>query len=274
MTDDIRKSLPPMGAIEFAIGMALRYFFFGLRLVLTWAVLFLPVLALAWFAMFGGTAPDISAPRPLEIAVMAAFAAAALFATFSIAVNWHRRVLLDERPRGLGWVRLDRVVWRYVFGLLLIILVMGLYAGAAYGVAALAAPALAPQLGPAAKPVAIVTAVLLGLSALFTLYRLSSWLAAIAVGDRGYTLKAAWRTTRRNRFAYLGFTFWLLFTLALAGGLGAGAFLAQQAFPEPWVKAAAFVFIGLLGWLSIFLVATVPASHYRHFALTAEEGGR
>ena len=172
-------------------------------------------------------------------------------------MNWHRRVLLGETPRRLQWVRLDGVMWRYLLGFVLVLLVLALYAGAAFGITMLTAPAIPPELGPAAKPLSFAPAVLVGLSGLFTFYRLSSWLAAIAVEDRDYSLKTAWTVTRRNRIRYLGFTFWLLFTLAIAGGIGAGAYFAQQILPQPWVKPAAFTLMALLAWLAMFFLATV-----------------
>jgi hypothetical protein len=266
MTDTPRRSLAPMEAIEFAIAAVFRHFFFGLGLALSWLVLLSPLIALAWFAAFRNGVPEFKALPPAAMAGLALLALGVLLASFSIAVNWHRRVLLGETPRRLQWVRLDGVMWRYVLGFLLILIVLGLYAGAAFGITTLATPALEPQLGPAARPLGIVFAVLLGLSALFTFYRLSSWLAAIAVQDRDYTLKAAWTATRKNRLAYLGFTFWLLFTLAIAGAIGAGAFFAQQTLPQPWVKPAAFALMGIIGWLCLFLLATVAAGHYRCFA--------
>jgi hypothetical protein len=193
-----------------------------------------------------------------------------LLASFSIAVNWHRRVILGETPRRLQWVRLDGVMWRYLLGFLLILIVLGLYAGAAFGITTLAAPALEPQLGPVAKPLGMALAILLGLSALFTFYRLLSWLAALAVQDRDYTLKAAWTATRKNRLAYLGFTFWLIFTLAIAGAIGAAAFFAQASVPQPWLKPVAFAVIGIIGWVAMFLITTVAAGHYRCFSAMAK----
>ena len=90
-------------------------------------------------------------------------------------------------------------------------------------------------------------------------------LAALAAGDRDYTLATAWRRTKANRIAYLAYTFWLLFSLAIIGGLGAGAFFAQQSLPQPWVKPVAFGMIGLLAWLALLLVHSVPAALYRAF---------
>jgi hypothetical protein len=266
MTDTTRRSLAPMEAIEFAIAAVFRHFFFALGLALSWLVLLLPLGALAWFLALRNGVPDIKALPPAAMAGLALLAAGVVLASLSIAVNWHRRVLLGEKPRGLQWVRLDRVMWRYAGGFLLILIVLGVYAGAAFGVSVLAAPALEPQLGPAAKPLGMALAILLGLSALFTFYRLLSWLAALAVQDSDYTLKAAWTATRKNRLAYLGFTFWLIFTLGVAGAIGAGAFFAQASLPQPWVKPVAFAVMGLLAWLCLFLLATVAAGHYRCFS--------
>lgn len=266
MTDTTRRSLPPMEAIEFSIAAVFRHFFFGIRLALGWLILLLPLLALAWFMAFRNGPPDFKALNGGQIAALAALGVGVLLASFSIAVNWHRRLLLDEKPRRLRWVRLDGVVWRYLFGFVLLLVVLAIYAGAAYGLAVLAPPELEPKLGPAAKPVGMALAVLFGLSALFTFYRLSSWLGGIAAGDSAYTLGTAWKATAKNRLAYLGFTFWLIFTLAIAGAIGAGAFFAQQMLPQPWVKPAAFALMAVLAWMAMFFITSIAASHYRAFA--------
>lgn len=268
MSETVRRTLAPMEAIEFAIAAAFRHFFFALRLVVGWAIVLLPLAALAWFVVFRNGMPDWKALSPGAMAALGVLGLGVLLALFSIAVNWRRRILTGEKPRRLGWVRLDGAVWRSIAALALILAVLALYAAAAYGLAVMAPPALEPKLGPAAKPLGIVLAVLFGLSALFTFFRLSSWLAGKAVADPSYTLGTAWKATRRNRFAYLGFTFWLLFTLAIAGGIGAGAFFAQQAMPDPWVKTAAFILMGLVAWLALFFLASIPASHYRAFSGT------
>jgi hypothetical protein len=267
MTVPDRRPLPPMEAIEFAIDAVFRHFFFGLRLALGWAIVLLPLAGLAWFLGFrNGPPADWHALPPQTLAGLGLLGLGVLLASFSIAVSWHRRLLLDESPRGLRWLRLDGVMWRYLFGWLVLLVAMGLYGAAGFAVATKGPPALAASLGPAAKPVCIAAAVLLGLSALFTLYRLLSWLAGIAVGDRDYRFGVARRATKGNRIRYLFFTFWLLFTLAIAGAMGAGAFFGQKALANPWVTIAAFVFIGVLAWMALFLITSVAPSHYRFLA--------
>ncbi len=257
--------LPPMTALEFAIASTFRHFFFGLALALIWALLLAPLAVAGYYLALQEGPLDVSAPKPMAIAAAAVIAVALLLAVFSISVNWHRRLVLNERPRRLAWIRLNGVVWRYLFACLFVLGIVVMIAAAAYASATLL-PAAVPQLGAAARPVGIALAVLLGFSALFTWYRLSSWLPAVAVEDRDYTFGKAWKMTRRNRIAYLSYTFWLVFTLAIAAALGAGAFFAQQALNDTYVTAAAFAFLGVVAWLAMFLILTIATSHYYHFS--------
>jgi hypothetical protein len=260
-----RRSLPPMGAIEFAIEKAFRHFFFALGLLIGWAILLLPLAALAWYLGFRNGVPDVRALPPAALGALGLLGIGVLLAGFSIETNWNRRILLDERPSFLGRWRVDGVVWRYAAGVVLMLLILAVYAGAGFAVMTAAVPALTPHLGPAAQPAGIVVSVLIGLSCLFTLYRLLSWLAALTVGDRDYSLLTARCATQKNRWAFLAFTFWLLFSLAVAGGIGAGAFFAQQHLPQPWVKPAAFALIAVTGWLALLVIHSVPAALYRAF---------
>ena len=267
-----RSSLAPMEATEFAIEKAFRHYLFALGLLISWAVLLLPLLALVWYTVFRDGMPDLKALPPATMGALALLGLGVLLASFSIETNWNRRILLDERPSLIGRWRLDAPVWRYAMGVVVMLVVLALYAGAGAAVMMAAVPQLATSLGATARPLGIVATVLIGLSGLFTFYRLMSWLAGLSVGERDYGLATAWRTTRGNRFAFLGFTFWLLFTLAILGGLGAGAYFAQQSLPLPWVKPAAFAVIALLGWLALLVIHSVPAALYRAFRASAHCG--
>lgn len=260
-----RRSLPPMAAIEFAIDKAFRHCVFAAGLAMGWSLALLPLAALAWFAAFRNRVPDMRSLPPAAMAALGLLALGVLLACLSMGVNWNRRILLGERPRVLRRWRLDGPVWRYLGGVLLVLVVLAAYAGACAAVMTAAVPALAPKLGALAAPAGIAVTALIGLSGLFTAYRLLSWLPGLATGADGYGLATAWRRTRSNRWAFLAFTFWLLFTLAIAGGIGAGAFLAQQSLPQPWVKPAAFTVIGLVAWLALLFLHSVPAALHHAF---------
>ncbi|MEY3080757.1 MAG: hypothetical protein RJA94_742 [Pseudomonadota bacterium] len=260
-----RSSLPPMGATEFAIEKAFRHYGFALGLLIGWAALLLPLVALAWYVALRDGMPDIRSLSPAAIGALGLLGVGALLASFSIEVNWNRRILLDEPPRGLLRWRLDGVVWRYMAAVLLLLAILAIHIAAGFAVMTAAVPAMTAHLGAAARPLCIAVTVLIGLSAFFSLYRRMSWLAALALGDRDYTVRTAYRVSRGNRIAFLAFTFWLLFSLAVVGALGAGAFFAQQSLPQPWVKLVAWVVIAGLVWLALLIVHSVPAALYRVF---------
>ncbi len=258
--------LPPMTALEFAIANTFRHFFFGLGLALLWLIVLLPFIVAAYLFGLRNGPPDLNALPPAAMVSFAVLGVAAFLASISIAVNWHRRLILDQKPKGLAWIRLNGVVWRYLFCFLFIAAVVGAAAAAVFAVQTYAVPALEPKLAAAAKPVGIGISVLLGLFGLFTWYRLSTLLPAIATGDKDYSFGTAWKATRNNRARFLGFTFWLLFSLAIAGGIGAGAFFGQQALNNTYATAAAFALIAALAWLTLFFVTSIATSHYRCFA--------
>ncbi|MGL6183384.1 MAG: hypothetical protein ACRC2G_14510 [Aestuariivirga sp.] len=257
------RKLPPMSALEFAIHRSFSNFLFGLRLLLGWLILQLPLLAALHYGVFQGVMPDPSAPTPRLYAAAAALGLFNLIASISFSVNWHRRLLLSESPRGLGWFRLDGVVWRYLFRFVIIGIIVALIAGVATAV--MQTLAAGELLGPAGRSVGIAVAVILGLFALFAWYRLSSALPAVAVDNKEYGLAAAWRATRRNSLRYLGFTFWLIFALAIGNGLSGGAFAAQEALKNPWLTAGAGVLAVFFSLLTIFVTSSIATSHFYFF---------
>ena len=145
-------------------------------------------------------------------------------ASFSIAVNWHRRVLLGEKPAppgaGCGSTAL---VWRYI----------AWFRAAAPGAGTLWRCCLwsgdhsrrsrswLRSSAPPPSPWASRSPVLFGLSALFTFYRLSE----LARGHRRrMTGPTRWappgRATRKNRVAYLVLHLLAHLHAGIAGAVG------------------------------------------------------
>lgn len=261
---DLRK-LPPMAALEFAIEQAFRRFFFGVRLIIGWLIICAPLFGAAYTLAFQNGPPDPQHLEPPVIGAVVFICVAGVMAAMSISVNWHRRILLDEKPTGLLWFRLDGVVWRYLGNVIVILVVLGLFGMAAGAAIKLGVPAMEPKLAQAAKPIGTAASGVIGLLALLASYRLSIKLPAVAAGNRQFGFGAAWRATRKNTGRYLGFTFWLVFTLAIGGAIAGGAVFAQQKLANPWITAGAFGLSGVIGLLSLFALMTVATSHYRFF---------
>ena len=198
MPDMSRRRLPPMGAIEFAIGAAFRNFFFGIRLILVWSVPMAILWALIWYLALRHLQVDFGALRPSALKVtepsewrslvlaalnslrssdwvaLGALVVGGQLSAFSFAVNWQRKLLLSEQPRGWYWLRLDGLVWRYAAGQVFTQIILGFYGYALQSVVFYDWAALPPQLAEHKTALMITVAVLIGFSALFTSYRLVS----------------------------------------------------------------------------------------------------
>ena len=135
----------------------------------------------------------------------------------SIAVAWHRLLLLDEQDPSALYMRLDRLVWSY-FGMAVFIYVVSLapvfvpwglaqIVKATAGLGAEGSPEQQPVwiylLSPRGNPLipflqTIAIMVFLGLSA-----RLGIVLPAKALARAGFTLKRVWEATRGHSWGLL-----------------------------------------------------------------------
>lgn len=116
-----------------------------------------------------------------------------VFALASIAVLWHRKILLDETSDASFPFRLDRPVWRYIGYFILISLVLLVPAMIATGVAA-ATGLLGGSLIYLAGVIGAIALVFLLIASL----RLSIVLPAVSVGREGFGIAHAWEVTRGN----------------------------------------------------------------------------
>jgi hypothetical protein len=147
-----------------------------------------------------GVPPQIS--RPIEMTVLSnAAGLAVMIAGVSIAVAWHRRILLDERPGFSGSNIVTRALWRYVgAGLAIFLISIGPAMLIALPVLLLVAPAgtpIAPQQG-AQFPLLMLLIVALYVAGFAAMLRLSMLLPARAIGNAGLTFEQAWNRSRGN----------------------------------------------------------------------------
>jgi hypothetical protein len=136
-----------------------------------------------------------------------------MLGTTSIAVAWHRRIILGEQPGLSGDNIATTALWRYVgicvvFGLMCYLPIL-LASAPVLLVLGLVAPGYQPS------GVAITSAVLILLVfyivAISIVLRLSVLLPARAVGDLALTFRQAWRRTRGNTWRM----FWGLIACSL-----------------------------------------------------------
>ena len=187
------QKLPVLLAIKHALKAVIHFRGAGIRIGLPWT------LALAAFStldliLFGAADftnsnnANVMSFRPTDMII----AALSMVAFSSIAVNWHRYILLDEVTASEKILRLDRPVWKYVGRTLLIMLI-------------------------AIVPLVILSTVLLAafpaLSAILAfpffaagiyIMRASIALPATALGRSDFGIKAALQATRDNNLQFSG----------------------------------------------------------------------
>ena len=150
-----------------------------------------------------GLPPQI--PKATEMELLSYLAnILVLFAGVSIAVAWHRLLILNERPGFSGSNVRTQNVWRYT-GMAIVIFLIGFLPAAV--VLFLTFFFLAPSTAghpPSAGSFAMIPVILV-LYAVGTAVglRLSLLLPARAVGNPGLTFKQAWNRTRGNTWRLL-----------------------------------------------------------------------
>jgi hypothetical protein len=140
----------------------------------------------------------MAASKPVETIVLQIVANLVfIFAGVSIAVAWHRRLILEERPGLSGSNVASKSLWRYVrmglaIGLVVIVPTMVL----SLPMFLLSSPVVA---GGAPRFLMLLPVIFLLFLAAFAVFlRLSLLLPARAVGDLDLTFKETWKRTRGN----------------------------------------------------------------------------
>jgi hypothetical protein len=184
-----------------------------------------------------------------------------LFASASIAVNWHRYILLDEVPQGWARLRTDNTVWRYFGNTLLIALRVAFTAIPAYLLGGLLAWALG-KVGVILL-VFIIVAVLVW--TVVTSYRLSIKLPAIALQRTDFTMANALEVSQGNFWQILGLA--ILFLVAAIGifVLIMLLSLVQQKTGSEVFMALVFGVQVVANWIVTIMGVTLFTSLYGYF---------
>ena len=174
---------------------------------ISWLWLALAILtSLVEWSSISGTVADAgreSRPHiPIEISVFVGLSNFFLMLSpFSIAVAWHRRIILDEQPRFSGSNVFTKSLWYYIGAGILITLTAWLPIVLIFLITAVFSMLLkvaGTQLGPRGGHFVVPPILVVYLMSIAIVLRLSLLLPARAVGDFGRTFKETWRRTRGN----------------------------------------------------------------------------
>ena len=184
-----------------------------------------------------------------------------LVAFSSIAVNWHRYILLDEVPSGSQYLRLDSLTMRYFGNLLLLFLFIFLIA------LVIVIPLILVGVATGADTFFMILSILITIPiAGLVFMRLGVKLPSIALGREDLTFPGAWRLTDGNSGAVFG-VFFLNLLVTFGVGLVFGLFILLINAISPFIGLI-IEFAGqlVLNWILSILGITLLTSLYGFFA--------
>jgi hypothetical protein len=195
-----------------------------LRISWLWLAVVAPLMGIMSWLQFSLMADVIAsmkrgtpASKPIETTALSNVANLVfIFAGVSIAVAWHRRIVLGEHPGFSGSNLATKSLWRYLgmgIAIGLIVLLPALLLSLPMFV--LLSPVVAG--GAPRFPMLIPVIFLIYLAAFAVFLRLSLLLPARAVGDLALTFKETWKRTRGNTWRM----FWGIAACALLPALTA-----------------------------------------------------
>jgi hypothetical protein len=259
------RKLPVFGVLSHALRSVINNIRFAWHVSWPWLALLVPLGIAADFFL-----PHID-PQATDPATIArngqtalgllALGALSMLAFSSIAVSWHRYILLDEIAQGLGRLRLDRVVWRYFGNTLLVILIV--IAACIPPVALLSFVTVMLGLGPGAATG--VTMAAAGLFAIPLSYRLMVKLPAIAIGNNAFTMREALARTVGNALQLCMAGVIVIISALLIGTLLGGLAALLGAGSGGAGALVVSVIQQLVSWLVTIFTVTFLTSLYGFF---------
>ncbi len=263
------RKLPVFEALGHAFRSTTDNIGFAFHISWPWVLILLPFNVATNLYMILNGLETGGGPDPAKIGTYFAVAAplilASIVAYASIAVNWHRYVLLDEIAQGWQRLRIDSLTWRYIGNFILVVLVLvacAIPVGVAFALVGFLANAL---LGGEMVALLLVPAVLALYAFAFVAgYRLSVKLPAIALGRSDFSMGDAWRATKGNSWRMLGLLILFVLCLVLIGVIMLAITYAFGLLGTVGLSLAVAIQV-MVNWVATILGVTLLTSLYGFF---------
>ena len=258
------RKLPVLGALGHAFRSTIDNIAFAFHISWPWIALLLPINIGANLYLASQGLNDPANLKAGSLLVVLPLFIVSFISAASIAVNWHRYVLLDEVAEGMQRLRIDSLTWRYIGNGLLIGLILAAGGIVAMIVASLFGWILSAILGKIAAVIIFPAVIAIYSMALVAAYRLSVKLPAVALGRTDFSLSNAWAATFGNFWQLLGLL--LLFIICVILVLGA-MFLATYILANFGVLGLSISLAAqvMINWIATILGVTLLTSLYGFF---------
>lgn len=254
------RRLPAGTCISHAVASVRNNIAYAFRISWPWYAVMTPIVIVLSGLLSYATGGNPESNPGVAFLINMAIAVITMLVFASIAVNWHRYILLDEVPQGGEIFRLDGKTWRYFGNLLLLSLIM-LGVGFAVGLPLGFIGGLVGAIGTFLILIVLIVLPIVGILAL----RLGVKLPAIALGRTDFFMRDAWAVTKENSLPVLLI---FLFEVLVAAGAGLALFFiayAAGAISPALGVAIAFVLQLVLNWVFTIFSITVLTSLYGFF---------
>ena len=258
------RKLPVFAALGHAFRSTRDNIGFAFHISWPWMLMLLPINIIGNIYLTLNTEQDPAKFDPLVFFIVMTMACAGIIAYSSIAVNWHRYILLDEVAEGWTRLRIDGLMWRYignVLGIIVLMTLLGLVIGIPLGI-----------ITYFTKDLGWLSILIYGLGilgvlglALVSTYRLSVKLPSIAIGRKDFRLRDAWNSTAENFAQILGLVLLLFLCLLLVGLLMLGInYVSGVSGGIPGLSISLAIQVAV-NWVATILGVTVLTSLYGFF---------
>lgn len=211
-------------AFGHVVASVYRNFGAALRMSWPWMLVYAVMQALAVLfqpdvlAVLSGDGPAVLRMTSSVWGTVALLLGISTLAFSSLAVNWHRLLLLDDEAEGVDRLRIDGIVWRYLGNMALLILALSpVFVIAMVTGLSIAFSVFGPENGMGSFLLAFAISLLPAAGVLVILQRLMIKLPAIAIGRNDYGFGDAWDDSRGAFLRIAGF---VLMVLGTTYGLG------------------------------------------------------
>ena len=256
------RNLEVIKAFSHSVKSVRDHFPFAFHVSWPWMLAILPInlFGNVYVLLNQPAGPKEIKPEIVIISILIGLCSAIAFS--SIAVSWHRYILLGDVPQGWARLRIDNVVWRY-FGNTILMALIGVAAGIG---AAIIAGLLVLIFHGFAAIILIPAGIAFFFAAISYGFRLGIKLPSIAIGRKDYRFGDALRDGQGNFWQFVGLAFLIFLTALIAGLIVAGiVYLIAQTGSQPllFVSIAVQLF---LNWLGTIWNVTILTSLYGFFA--------
>ena len=260
------RQLPILTTLNHSIESTFRNIRFAFHASWPWMLVLLPINIAGNIYLLGLGEFDPTKPiNPKFMFVTLAMGVASALAFSSIAVNWHRYILLNDVPRGTERLRLDGLVARYFGNTLLIGLLVALVATLFFLPIGLAGSLLFAASKSFAIFFASVAGILMFLALIGLSIRWSLKLVSVAMGRQDFGIEDGRKASEGNHWRIVWLYVLVFLVLIIVGSVFGGVSYVLGS-SESVVALSTLVAVQMaVNWISTIWNITLLTSLYGFF---------